>query len=57
MHSNQEEDKNKTYLRCRAKGCKFTGPPLHFAHIYNTTLCPKHASAAVWKRNQFFMSR
>lgn len=56
MHSNQE-DKNKTYLRCRAKGCKFTGPPLHFAHIYNTTLCPKHASAAVWKRNQYFTSR
>ena len=36
------------WLTCRAKNCKYTGPVLHFAFIYGTTLCPKCATKKVW---------
>ena len=38
------------HLKCSTKKCKFIGPVLYFAFIYNKTLCPKCASKAVEKR-------
>ena len=41
------------WLTCRTKNCKYTGPVLHFAFIYGTTLCPRCATKMVWiKGNQ-----
>ena len=36
------------WLTCRTKNCNYTGPVLHFAFIYGTTLCPKCATKKVW---------
>ena len=45
-----EEEKKRLWLTCRTKGCKYTGPVLHFAFIYDTTLCPKCASKKVFAK-------
>ena len=45
-----EEEKKRLWLKCRTKGCKYTGPVLHFAFIYETTLCPKCASKKVFAK-------
>ena len=42
-----EDEKKRLWLTCRTKGCKYTGPVLHFAFIYETTLCPKCASTKI----------
>ena len=41
------EERKRLWLTCRTKGCNYTGPVLHFAFIYETTLCPKCASKKV----------
>ena len=40
----------QNHLRCRIKNCNYTGPVLHFAFIYGTTLCPPCATKTVWKK-------
>ena len=35
------------HLKCSVKNCKYTGPVMHFAFIYNKTLCPKCATMAI----------
>ena len=45
-----EEEKKRLWLKCRNKGCNYTGPVLHFAFIYETTLCPKCASKKVFAK-------
>ena len=45
-----EEERKRLWLTCRTKGCKYTGPVLHFAFIYDTTLCPKCASKKVFAK-------
>jgi len=44
------ENKKGLWLKCRTKNCKYTGPVLHFAFLYNTTLCPKCASEVVFRK-------
>ena len=44
------EEKKRLWLKCRTKGCNYTGPVLHFAFIYDTTLCPKCASKKVFAK-------
>ena len=45
-----EEERKRLWLTCRTKGCNYTGPVLHFAFIYETTLCPKCASKKVFAK-------
>ena len=47
---NEKESVKNDLLTCRTKNCKFTGPVLHFAFIYGTTLCPKCATKMVWAK-------
>ena len=44
------EERKRLWLTCRTKGCNYTGPVLHFAFIYETTLCPKCASKKVFAK-------
>ena len=45
---NEKESVKNDLLTCRTKNCSYTGPVLHFAFIYGTTLCPKCATKKVW---------
>ncbi len=47
---NEKESVKNNWLKCRTKNCKFTGPVLHFAFIYGTTLCPNCATKMVWAK-------
>ena len=47
---NEKESVKNDWLKCRTKNCKFTGPVLHFAFIYGTTLCPNCATKMVWAK-------
>ena len=42
------ESVKNDWLVCRTKNCKYTGPVLHFAFIYGTTLCPSCATKKLW---------
>ena len=44
------EDRKRFWLKCRTKNCEYTGPVLHFAFVYGTTLCPKCASKVVFRQ-------
>ena len=44
------EDRKRLWLKCRTEDCKYTGPVLHFAFLYGTTLCPKCATEMVYRK-------
>jgi len=44
----EKESVKNDLLVCRTKNCNYTGPVLHFAFIYGTTLCPSCATKKLW---------
>ena len=47
---NEKKSVKNDWLKCRIKNCNYTGPVMHFAFLYNTTLCPSCATKIVWAK-------